>query len=104
MLCCLIFRCCLLLLLAAGLAAPQSVNTNRPTDIPASQPSSTAEARRAEAAKVQLSKDVDELSKLSAELVSDLEHVKQGMFPKDMQDKLSRVEKLSKRVRQELGQ
>jgi hypothetical protein len=51
---------------------------------------------------VQLQKDAKELAELSAALPADMDGVKQGLLQKDLLEKLKRVEKLSKRVREEL--
>jgi hypothetical protein len=85
-------------------AQPQNVNTNHPADIPATQPVQTAESRRDQAARAQMQKDVDELSQLCSQMTPDLQQVKQGMLPKDIANRLARMEKLSKRVRQQLTQ
>ncbi len=48
--------------------------------------------------------DVAELSDLSASLQSDLQQLQKGMLAKDLNQKLKKVEKLSKRLRQEMSQ
>ena len=48
--------------------------------------------------------DVAELSDLSASLQSDLQQLQKGMLAKDLNQKLKKVEKLSKRLRQEISQ
>jgi hypothetical protein len=57
---------------------------------------------RARAANVQLQKDAKELAELCAAMPSDLDGVKQGLMSKDMLEKLKRMEKLSKHVREQL--
>ena len=59
---------------------------------------------RARAANVQLQKDAKELAALCASVSSDMDGVKQGLMSKDLPEKLKRVEKLSKQVRQLLAQ
>lgn len=85
-------------------AVTQTVNTNRPNDVPATQTVITAEALRARLQKVQFQKDLDELTALYSSLATDLSQVKGGMLPKDFTEKMNRAEKLSKRVRQQLTQ
>jgi len=51
-----------------------------------------------------LKREADELAQLSAGLPSDLAHVAQGQFPKDLAEKLRRIEKLAKHLRSELSQ
>jgi hypothetical protein len=48
--------------------------------------------------------DVAELSDLSASLQSDLQQLQKGMLARDLNQKLKKVEKLSKRLRQEISQ
>jgi hypothetical protein len=45
-----------------------------------------------------------ELAGLCASVSDDMGHVKQGLLSKDALEKLKRMEKLSKRVREELTQ
>lgn len=51
-----------------------------------------------------LRQEADELAQLSAGLPSDLAHVAHGQLPKDLAEKLKRIEKLAKRLRGELSQ
>lgn len=51
---------------------------------------------------VKLQQDADELSKLSQTIPADLTAVRHSMLPKDLLDKLKRIEKLSKHLRREL--
>jgi len=48
--------------------------------------------------------DVQELFSLSATLQSDLQRLQKGMLSKELGQHLKRIEKLSKKVRQEVGQ
>jgi len=59
---------------------------------------------RARAASLQLRKDAKELAGLWASVSDDMDHVKQGVLSKDAFEKLRRMEKLAKRVREELTQ
>jgi len=51
---------------------------------------------------VQLRRDAEELAKLSQSVPVDMEQVANGLLPKDVLDKLKRIEKLSKRLHGEL--
>jgi hypothetical protein len=59
---------------------------------------------RDNAAHVQLQKDEKELGGLCTSISSDMESVTQGVLPKNELEKLKRLEKLSKRVREQLAQ
>jgi hypothetical protein len=48
---------------------------------------------------VQLRSDADELAKLAITLPADVEQASKGVLPKDLKNKLKRIEKLSKRLR-----
>jgi hypothetical protein len=53
---------------------------------------------------LELQSQAKELLELSQSLQPDMESVNHGLLPKDTIDKLKRIEKLSKRLRGELGQ
>lgn len=48
--------------------------------------------------------DAEQLSALSATLQSDLQQLQKGVLPKDLAQDLKKVEKLSKKLRQEVAQ
>jgi hypothetical protein len=98
-------RLCLLLgvLLVAVPLPSQNVNLNRPQEIE-SQRHTAAEDRMARADSLQLQKDTKELAGLCASVSEDMDHVREGLLSKDSLEKLKRLEKLSKRVREELTQ
>lgn len=52
---------------------------------------------------VMIAHDVQELSSLSSSLQSDLQQLQKGMLVKDLSQKLKKMEKLSKRLRQEFS-
>lgn len=52
---------------------------------------------------VQAEREARELSDLAKSVPLDVEHVNQGLMPKDMLEKLKRIEKLSKHLRTELA-
>jgi hypothetical protein len=91
---CLWLGVLLLVLPVQGQAHPEEINVQKrpsPEDI------------RARASNLQLQKDAKELAELCASIPADMDGVKQGLLPKDVVEKLKRVEKLSKKVRQELA-
>jgi hypothetical protein len=98
-------RCFFCLLLAICLVTvpvhSQNVNPMNPTEIQA-QKHPSPEDIRAHVSNLQLQKDANELAELCASVPSDMNGVKQGLLPKDVVEKLKRVEKLSKRVREQL--
>ncbi len=49
-----------------------------------------------------LQRDAQELADLSASIPTDVKRVNRGLLPKDLVEKLKRVEKLSKHLRSEL--
>jgi hypothetical protein len=68
------------------------------------QKHSSPDDMRNSAASLQLQKDAKELAELCASVSDEMGRVKQGLLSKDSLDKLKRLEKLSKRVREELSQ
>jgi hypothetical protein len=97
------FSAPLFLLLSAVPALAQSVNLARPPEITA-QHNPTADEMRSRVGNAELEKDTRELAELCGSIRADLFEIDQGMVPKDLPDKLNRVAKLSKKVRQELTQ
>ncbi len=51
-----------------------------------------------------LLEEADELAKLSAAIPGQIELVRQGQFPKDLEEHLKRIEKLAKHLRSEISQ
>jgi len=50
----------------------------------------------------ELKREAEELAKLSQSLPPDIEALSKGLLPKDLNDKLKRIEKLSKKLRSQL--
>ena len=96
---------CLLIggLLIAPPVPSQNVNPMHPEQIQVQKHPSPADLS-ARGARLQLQKDATELGELCASVPSDLAGVNQGFLPQDVVDKLKRMEKLSKRVREQLTQ
>ena len=97
------FRLVLGVLLGVAPLSSQSVNPMHPQEIEV-QKHTSPDDMRAHAASLQIQKDVKELAGLCASVSDDMNHVKQGVLSKDALEKLKRMEKLSKRVREELTQ
>jgi hypothetical protein len=51
----------------------------------------------------QLQRDADELQALTRSIPADIDAANRGLLPKDMVEKLKRIEKLSKQLRKELS-
>ena len=67
---------------------------------PDSAPEPDARAAQLES----IHRDAEQLTALSTSLQSDLQQLQKGMLAKDLDKKLKQMEKLSKRLRQELSQ
>ena len=89
----------LLEFLIVPVAQTQNVNTGRPAEEIHAQKIPSPEDIRARLGNAQLQKDVDDLSRLSRSVADDMDGLKRGLFQKDLLDKLKRLEKLSKHVR-----
>src|SRR6266436_2873656 len=73
---------------------------NKQTNKPLDAPLVGASAPVLDPAK--LKQEADELAQLSAGVPSDLARVAHGQLPKDLADKLKRIEKLAKQLRNQL--
>jgi len=80
----------------------QNVNPNYPVQEIQAQKHPSADDMRSRMSNLQLRKDAKELAELCASVASDMDGVKQGLLSKDVLEKLKRVERLSKRVREQL--
>jgi len=88
-------------MLVAIPSGSQNVNPSNPVEIHAQKHLSPEEMRE-RFANVELQKDAKELAELCASVPPDMDGVKHGVLSKDVLEKLKRVEKLSKRVREQL--
>jgi hypothetical protein len=93
--------CFLALSLGSAPLQSQDVNMARPTEMSA-QHHATPEEIRDRAANGQFQKDIKELSDLCASVPHDMDGLKQGVLSKEAIDKLKRMEKLSKHIREQL--
>jgi hypothetical protein len=89
-----------ILLIAVPLPS-QNVNPMHPEEIHVQKHPSPDDIR-ARVASLQFQKDGKELAELCASIPGDMNGVNQGLVSKDLLEKLKRVEKLSKRVREQL--
>jgi hypothetical protein len=78
---------------------PLTIPIPNSTDIPRDSPA-RAPVRRIDPAQVR--NQADELAKLATGIPSDIDQVGKGLLPKELNQKLKRIEKLSKQLRQEL--
>ena len=79
----------------------QNVNVKHPEEFQV-QKQLSPDDMRARVANLQLQKDAKELAELCASVPSDMAGIKQGLVSQDVVEKLKHVEKLSKRVREQL--
>ncbi len=97
------------------LCLPASVSPQAPTPIPPGHTAANKATRNAENVEppaqpvqnvtaAQVLQQADELLSLAQQVRADSEHATQGLLAKDLKDKLKRIEKLSKRLREELTQ
>jgi hypothetical protein len=89
-------------------AVAQHSHSNYPTPPePAERATQSAPAKvtrtRLPADPVQLQREAREMLDLSQSVVYDMDSVSHGLLPKDLNDKLKRIEKLSKHLRNEVG-
>jgi hypothetical protein len=95
-------RCLLIGVLLTAVRLPsQNINLKHPEDMQV-QKHPSPDDMRARIANVQLQKDAKELAELCVSIPSDMDGVKQGLLSQDVLEKLKRVEKLSKHVREQL--
>ena len=79
----------------------QNVNMGHPEEINVQHHPSPEDIRdRLTASQVQ--KDAKELAEICAVVTTDMDSVKKGLLPKDAVERLKRLEKLSKRMRENL--
>ena len=90
-------------MMLAGSLAGQNVNPGHPEEIQVQKHASPEEIR-ARLAGAQIQKDAKELAALSTSVAKDMDQVQQGMLAAESLENLKKLEKLSKRVREELTQ
>jgi len=88
-------------LLFAVFVQGQGVNTMHPPEIDA-QKHASPEDLRDRMGDVQFQRDAKELAEICASVREDMDGLKQGLVSKDLAEKLKRMEKLSKHVREQL--
>lgn len=102
------FATCLLILLALSLATAQAKGTPIPPGmreaqkhaVPLEAPPQAAQRRTDP---VQLQHEAQELAELANSIPPAIDQVNRGLLPKEIVDKLKRIEKLSRHLRGELA-
>ena len=89
------------LVLAVMPAQTQNVNPAHPESVDA-QHVPTADEVRSRVSNLQLQKEAKELTELCNAVRADMEGLKQGLLGKDVTERLRRIEKLSRQVREQL--
>ena len=84
-----------------GRCGPQPVDSDWPRNQFPAEPASSTQ-KKPTTDNVRLQHDARELADLSASVAGDMNRVGRGLLPKDVIEKLKRVEKLSKHLRGEL--
>ena len=87
-----------------GRCGPHPPDPDWPKNQFPSTQATAANSQKSVAETAQLARDAHDLAELSASIPADLDHLNRGLLPKDLIEKLKRVEKLSKRLRNELTQ
>ena len=80
---------------------PPQVEHRSPGDEP---PQPGQQRTRPKIDTAQIKRDADQLAKLAAEVPPEVEQANQGALSKDLNDRLKRIEKLSKQLRREIFQ
>jgi hypothetical protein len=97
-----------MLLSGVLLAVAQHSHSNYPTppepaERTTQSSSATVTQTQLAADPVQLQREAREMLDLSQSVLNDIDSVSHGLLPKDLNDKLKRIEKLSKHMRSEVG-
>ncbi len=92
-----------LCLLAAGAGAPQKRFPPGVLDERRAPTEPPARPRRVSADPAELKRDADELARLAESVPADVESAAKGLLPKDLNEKLKRIEKLAKHLRSALA-
>ncbi len=96
----ILLRYALMLSICSLLLFPQESHRRPLPDIPP-EPVSPAPRRVVDPA--QLKHEAEELSMLAQSVPADVEKVGKGLHPKDLDEKLKRIEKLAKQLRKDLS-
>jgi hypothetical protein len=95
----------IVLLLLALPAGAQTSHRSMPTPNDASAPADRTQPAAAKAPPVdlvQFQKDADELAQLAQTIPPDIGKVQKGVLPRDLNERLKKIEKLSKKLRGQL--
>jgi hypothetical protein len=99
----------LLILLAMPLSGQRSTRSERAgqrieSRNQATKPESSTELDQQKVRLATINHDAADLSSLTVSLQSDLQQLQKGMLARDLDQKLKKIEKLSKKLRQEMAQ
>jgi recombinational DNA repair protein (RecF pathway) len=105
--------CPFVLAIVAMMCLPRSIWSQTGTPIPPGHTAANRATRQAENVEppappdknvtaAQVLQQADNLVALAQQVRADAEHATQGLLAKDLKDKLKRIEKLSKQLREEL--
>lgn len=94
-----VFRCALALSLCSLLLLGQESHRRPLPDVP---PETVPQPQRRTTEPAQLKREAEELARLAQSIPSDVEKVGKGLLQKDLDEKLKRIEKLSKQLRKDL--
>ncbi|MGA2985051.1 MAG: hypothetical protein ABSG32_14660 [Terriglobia bacterium] len=73
-----------------------------PTRFPIDDPRQAPQPAKPKIDAAQVKRDAEELAKLAGEIPPDIEQANKGVVSKELNDRLKRIEKLSKQLRREL--
>jgi len=97
-----LFSCTLVTGGQGGRPVPPGVREADKLSNPADEPP-RATAKRPPVGTVQLQRDAQELARLAQLIPSEVEQLKTGRLPKDLEAQLRQIEKLSKHLRREIS-
>lgn len=82
----------------------QQQQLEKAAEVAQGKDSTTGKPQKSAADLVKLSQDADELSKLAQTIPSDVNQISNGVLPKDVEEKLKRIQKLAKQLRSGITQ
>jgi hypothetical protein len=82
----------------------QQQQLERAAEVAQGKSSTSDKSQRSAADLVKLSQDADELSKLAQTIPGDVNQISNGVLPKDVEEKLKRIQKLAKQLRSGITQ
>ncbi len=98
-----LFFCLWLAAGQTGKPIPPGVRQGERLPYPAGEPEKISARGPRSVDPARLKREADELAKLAGLIPDQVDQVARGQFPKDLADRLRRIEKLSKRLRAEIS-